>query len=48
MESTDTTRGNNWDSGIVSEIERAKSGVLVTYIFGGKIWGSETNFRGKF
>ena len=21
---------------------------IVTYIFGGKIWGSDTNFRGKF
>ena len=27
--------------------ERAKFGVSVTYIFGGKIWGSDMNFRGK-
>ena len=28
--------------------KRAKLVVLVTCIFGGKIWGSDTNFRGKF
>ena len=32
----------------ISEIQRAKFGVFVTYIFGGKIWGSNKNFRGKF
>ena len=30
------------------KIQRAKFGVFVTYIFGGKIWGSNKNFRGKF
>ena len=25
----------------------AKFGVSVTYVFGGKIWGSDMNFRGK-
>ena len=34
--------------GIVSEIQRAKFGALVTYIFGGKIWGSNKNFGSKF
>ena len=34
--------------GVISEIQRAKFGVFVTYIFGGKIWGSNKNFRGKF
>ena len=33
---------------VISEIQRAKFGVFVTYIFGGKIWGSNKNFRGKF
>ena len=33
--------------GVISEIRRAKFGVFVTYIFGGKIWGSNKNFRGK-
>ena len=32
---------------VMSEIQRAKFGVLVIYIFGGKIWGSNKNFRGK-
>ena len=32
----------------MSEIQRAKFGVFVTYIFGGKIWGTNTNFRGRF
>ena len=34
--------------GVISEIQRAKFGVFVTYIFGGKIRGSNKNFRGKF
>ena len=33
--------------GVISEIQRAKFGVFVIYIFGGKIWGSNKNFRGK-
>ena len=33
---------------VISEIQRAKFGVFVTFIFGGKIWGSNKNFRGKF
>ena len=33
--------------GVISEIQRAKFGESVTYIFGGKIWGSDMNFRGK-
>ena len=48
-----TTR-KNWERitilgafGVISEIQRAKFGVSVTYIFGGKIWGSDMNFRGK-
>ena len=31
-----------------SEIHGAKFGVFATYISGGKIWGSNKNFRGKF
>ena len=49
-----TTRCKNWERitilgafAVISEIERAKFGVSVTYIFGGKIWGSNVNFRGK-
>ena len=49
-----TTRRKNWERitilgafGVISEIQRAKFGVTVTYIFGGKIWGSDMNFRGK-
>ena len=34
--------------GVTSEIQRAKFGVVVTYIFGVKIWGSNKNFRNKF
>ena len=30
------------------EIQRAKFGVFVIYTFGGKIWSSNKNFRGKF
>ena len=47
-----TTRRKSWEEspnfGAISEIQRAKFGVFVTYIFGGKIWGSNKNFRGKF
>ena len=49
-----TTRRKNWERitilgafGVISEIQRAKFGVTVTYIFGGKIWGSDMNFRDK-
>ena len=42
-----TTRRKNWERitilgafGVLYEIQRAKFGVFVTYIFGGKIWGS--------
>ena len=49
------TRRKSWERitilgafGVISGIQRAKFGVFVTYIFGGKIWGSDTNFRGKF
>ena len=50
-----TTRRKSWERitilgvfGVRSEIQRAKFGVFVTYIFGGKIWVPDTNFRGKF
>ena len=36
------------DFGVISEIQKAEFGILVTYIFGGKIWDSDTNFRGRF
>ena len=36
------------DFGAISEIQRTKFEVLVTYNFGGKIWGSDTNFGGTF
>ena len=49
-----TTRRKNWERisilgtfWVISEIQRAKFGVSVTYIFGGKIWGTDMNFRGK-
>ena len=49
-----TTRCKNWERitilgafGVISEIQRAKVGVSVIYIFGGKIWDSHMNFRGK-
>ena len=52
MGSSVTTRrkklGKGPNFGVISEIQRAKFGVFVTYIFGGKIWGSNKNFRGKF
>ena len=40
--------GKSPNFGVISEIQRVKFGVFVTYIFGGKIWGSNKNFRGKF
>ena len=40
--------GENPNFEVISEIQRAKFGVFVTCIFGGKIWGSNKNFRGKF
>ena len=36
------------DLRVISEIQRAKFGVLFACTFGGKIWGLYTNFRGKF
>ena len=52
LESSVTTRRKSWeknpDVGVKSEIQRAKFGVFVTYIFRGKIWGSNNTFRGKF
>ena len=39
--------GKSPNFGVISEIQRAKFGVFVIYIFGGKIWGSNKNFRGK-
>ena len=51
--SVNTTR-KKWEGitilgafGIISEIQKAKFGVSVTYIFGAKIWGSNMNFRGN-
>ena len=32
---------------VISEVQRAKFGVFVIYIFGGKIWRSNKSFRGK-
>ena len=40
--------GKSSNFGVVSEIQRAKFGVFITYIFGSKIWSSNKNFRGKF
>ena len=52
LRSSVITRRKSWGKtpnfGVISEIQRAKFGVFVTYIFGGKIWGSNKNFRGKF
>ena len=49
-----TTRGKNFEIitifgafGVMSEIQKPKFGVSATYIFGGKIWGSNLNFRAK-
>ena len=51
MGSSVTKRRKSWEKvpilGVISEIQRAKFGVFVIYIFGGKIWGSNKNFRGK-
>ena len=44
----DAKVGKSPDFGVISEIQRVKFGAFVTYIFGGKIWGSNKNFRGKF
>ena len=44
----DTKVGKNPNFGVKSQIQRAKFGVFVTYIFGSKIWGPYKNFRGKF
>ena len=44
----DAKVGKRPNFGVISEIQRAKFGAFVTYIFGGKIWGSNKNFRGKF
>ena len=43
LRSSIITRCKSW-----GKIPRVKFGVFVTYIFGGKIWGSNKNFRGKF
>ena len=44
-----TTRRKNCPNfGVISKIQKAKLGLFVTYIFGGKNWGSNKNFRGKF
>ena len=40
--------GKTPNFGVISEIQRAKFGVFVTYFFGGKIWGFNKNFRGTF
>ena len=54
MGSSVTTRRKNWERitilrafEVISEIQRAKFGVSVTFVFGGKIWGSDMNFRSK-
>ena len=44
----DAKVGKSPNFAVTSEIQRAKFGVFVTFIFGGKIWGSNKNFRGKF
>ena len=50
-----TTRPKSWERitilgafEVIFEIQMTKFGVFVTYIFGGKIWGPDTNCRGKF
>ena len=43
----DAKVGKSPNFGVISEIQRAKFGTFVIYIFGGKIWGSNKNFRGK-
>ena len=51
LRSSVTTRRKSWERitilgefGVISEIQRARFEVFVTYILGGKIWGSDTNF----
>ena len=44
----DAKFGKNPYFGVISEIQMAKFGVLVTYTFGGKIWGSNKNLGRKF
>ena len=44
----DSKVGKNPNFGVISEIQRTKFGVFITYIFGGKVWASNKNFRGKF
>ena len=44
----DAKGGENSQFWVISEIQRAKFGEFASYIFGGKIWGSNKNFRGKF
>ena len=44
----DAKVGKSPNFGVIFEIQRAKFGVFVTYIFGGKILGFNKNFRGKF
>ena len=43
----DAKVGGSANFWVISVIQRAKFGVFVIYIFGGKIWGSNKNFRGK-
>ena len=44
----DAKVGKNPCFGVISEIQTAKFGVLVTNMFGGKIWGSNKNLGSKF
>ena len=44
----DAKVGKSPNFGVISKIQRAKFGVFVIYTFGGKIWGSNKNFRGNF
>ena len=44
----DAKVGKNPYFGVISEIQMAKFGVLVTYTFGGKMWGSNKNLGSKF
>ena len=44
-----TTRRKSWEKILIlGSNQKVKFGVFVTYIFGGKIWGCNKNFRGKF
>ena len=47
-----TTRRKSWEKvpilGSYLKFRGQNLGVFVTYIFGGKIWGSNKNFRGTF